>query len=98
MRAGRPAEEKPRRDDLGVVEDHQAAGREFVREIAEFALADDTVAIYEQFGGVTLRKRIFGNPLVRERIRKIFDMDLRNHSAKLLLFGELDKRDLCYHL
>ena len=91
VRSRGTAEKQAGRDHFGVVEDHQAARRQFLGEIAEFARTDESVAVNQQFRRIALRKRIFGNALVRERIIKILDMDLRNHRTKLMLFYCTDK-------
>ena len=36
-----------------------------------------------------------GAPHFGQRIRKVFDMDLRNHAAKVMLFTGMDNRNLC---
>lgn len=77
--AGGPAEEKPRGHHLGVVEDHDRIFRKELRKIAENALGNGTVFIYEELRRIPFRKRILGNALVRKLVIEIFYMNYRNH-------------------
>ena len=58
------AEEEPRVDDLGVVEQQEGIGREQVRDVVETAFGDGTAAIDKEFGVVALVKREFGDAIV----------------------------------
>ena len=86
MRAGRATKKQARRDHFRVIEHHQGAGRKFLCEMTEYAFADLTVAINQQFRRIALREGIFGDPLVGKRIRIILNMKFGNHDAKLMLF------------
>ena len=78
--ARRPLEMHAGRNDLRIVEDHQRVFGKKVRQLAENELVDLAALVMEQFGGVAFRQRIFCDPLVRQRIIVILDMDFRYHA------------------
>ena len=64
----RLAETQPRLYNLCVVENHQAARRNILWQIAKDILADITFIINKQFGAVALLQRIFCYSLVGKRV------------------------------
>ena len=64
-------------NDFGVVEHHQCAGRQVIRQIDEVVFADCAVcASREQLRLVAFGERIFGNALIGECIVEVFDFEL----------------------
>jgi hypothetical protein len=67
---------------IDMDEEYEMKERQEVRELAENILIHVSGFIVEQFGRIPLRKRIFRNPLVGQRIVVILDMDFRYHAHK----------------
>ena len=57
--------------DAGVVEDHQRALGQVLRQLAEVVFADYSFIIYEQFAAVAFGQGVLGNALVGQRIVEI---------------------------
>ena len=69
----------PGRNDLRIIENHQSFFRKQIRKVTENKFVDTALTVMQQFGRIPFRKRIFGNPFVRERIVIIFDVYFRYH-------------------
>ena len=63
-------------DDFGVVEYHQAAGRQMVGQGGETVFAHLAVAVEQQFGLVAHGQRVFGDAFVGQRVVELADADV----------------------
>ena len=55
-------------DDFRIVEHHEGSLGKVVGNVAENVLGNVAVAVYQQFAAVTLRQRIFCNPVVGQMV------------------------------
>ena len=60
-------------NDAGVVENHQFPFRHVVRKVEESVFGDFALTIYQEFGAVPLRQRIFGDAFIGKRIGIVRD-------------------------
>ena len=79
MSPARPLEMHARRNNLGIVEYHDGRSGQKIGEVAEKKFIDHTVLVAQKLRSVALRKGIFGNPVVSERIIVIFDVYVGYH-------------------
>ena len=73
MRPALALEMQPSRYNLRIVEYHQRVLGKERRKISEYRFSDNSVLIMQEFRRVALGKRIFRNPLGRQRIIVIID-------------------------
>ena len=89
MGSGLSLEMQARGNDLSIVEHHYGRFRKQIRKLSENKLVHDTVAVTQELGRIAFRKRIFGNPLVREGIIVILYTDNRYHRENSKLTAKL---------
>ena len=83
MRPALALEMQPGRYNLRIVEYHQRVFGKKRRKISENRFSDNSVLIMKEFRRVALGKRIFRNPLGRQRIIVIFDSYIGYHGISL---------------